>query len=71
MKVPADMQFHGFGYRLLGGHEIPEELAAKLGADHPLIKAAAKADIVGPLPETPPKPAPPQDIDIKARHGER
>jgi hypothetical protein len=43
MKVPAGMQFHGFGHRLFEGHEIPEELAKRLGPEHPLIKAAAKA----------------------------
>lgn len=36
MKIPEGLTFHGLGYRLSAGDEIPEELLAQLPADHPL-----------------------------------
>jgi len=43
MKVPPGMTFHGHGYRLVEGDDIPEDLLARLPADHPLKTAQAPA----------------------------
>lgn len=39
MKVPPGVSFHGHGYRLFEGDDIPEDLLAKLSDDHPLKTA--------------------------------
>ncbi len=39
MKIPPGMSFHGLGYRLVEGDDIPEDLLAQLPDDHPLKTA--------------------------------
>ena len=43
MQLPDGVQFHGYGYRLGPGDEIPEDLLARLPADHPLKAPAPRA----------------------------
>jgi hypothetical protein len=41
VKIPPGEQFHGFGLRLNGGDELPDDLVAQLPADHPYRQTAA------------------------------
>jgi hypothetical protein len=41
MKIPEGQQFHGFGLRLIGGDDLPDDLVAQLPADHPYRQAPA------------------------------
>ena len=41
MKIPNGMAFHGHGYHLEAGDDIPEELLERLPDDHPLKTAQA------------------------------
>lgn len=52
MKVPPGVSFHGHGYRLFEGDDIPEDLLAKLSDDHPLKKSPKQTadDLLGEIP---------------------
>lgn len=43
MKVPKGVTFHGLGYRLKAGDEVPEELLKRLPSGHPLKPKIEKA----------------------------
>ena len=51
MKIPPGEQFHGFGLRLNGGDELPDDLVAQLPADHPYRATAARPPRVAPAPD--------------------
>ena len=49
MKIPPGEQFHGFGLRLNGGDELPDDLVAQLPSDHP-YRATSKPARAAPAP---------------------
>lgn len=59
MKIPPGMTFHGLGWRLFEGDDIPEDLLAQLPSDHPL-KAGAVSP-AAPTSRPAPRPTPAKD----------